>query len=48
MPEVVWVFDLPDLVLKEIHDIFKTKNPTNEEINKYKKNNRKENLWKVW
>ena len=41
MPEVVWVFDLSDLVLKEIHDILKTKIPTNEEINKYKMTERK-------
>ena len=41
MPEVVWVFDLSYLVLKEIHDIFKTKNPTNEKINKYKMTERK-------
>ena len=41
MPEMVWVFDLSYLVLKEIHDIFKTKNPTNEKINKYKMTERK-------
>ena len=37
MLEVVWgVKNISDLVLKEIHGILKTKNPTKEQINKYK------------
>ena len=33
------VKSISDLVLKEIHDILKTKNPTKEQINEYKEKN---------
>ena len=36
MLEVVWALKTSDLVLKEIHDILGTKNPTKEQISKYK------------
>ena len=36
MSEVVWVLKTSDLVLKEIHGIRKTKNPTKEQINQYR------------
>ena len=35
------VKNISDLVLKEIHGILKTKNPTKEQINKYKMTERK-------
>ena len=36
MLEVIWVLKEIHIVLKEIHGILKTKNPTKEQINKYK------------
>ena len=41
------VKNISDLVLKEIHGVLKTKDPTKEEINKYR-SVRKINLWKNW
>ena len=34
------------LILKEIHNVLKTKNPSKEQINQYKMTER--DLWKVW
>ena len=36
MLEVVWVLKTSDLVLKEIYSICEIKNPTKDQINKYK------------